>query len=161
MNLEAQRHDACCELVHEVADAAGEVRLKVAGASMLPAIWPGDVITVRHCELAALKPGQIALFRRDGKLTAHRVQQLSGGRLITRGDSVPTFDPPVEANEIVGQVIAISRAGITVRTDQAFWQRAVSSLLRRSDLLMRGTLYLSRRLRRSWDVRTSWTSLSL
>ena len=33
-----------CELVADVARAFGEVRLRVTGASMLPAIWPGDIL---------------------------------------------------------------------------------------------------------------------
>ena len=160
MSPETQRHAVCCELVHDVARSAGEVRLKAGGASMLPAIWPGDLITVRRRDLPELKPGQIVLYNRDGKLTAHRIQQLFGDHLITRGDSVPCFDPPVQADEIVGQVVSISRDGRDFRPEQRLWQRIASWILRSSDLLMRITLYLSRRLRSTWDLRTPWTNSS-
>jgi signal peptidase len=160
MNAEAQRNAVCCELVHDVAHSAGEVRLRVAGASMLPAIWPGDVITVRGCNLTELQPGHIALYRRDGKLTAHRIQELTSDHLIARGDSVPCFDPPVRANEIVGKVVSISRDGKILPLEQTFWHRAVSTILRHSDFLLRVTLYLGRRLRPFWDPRSPWTRSS-
>jgi len=160
MSIDTQRHAACCELVHDVVRSTGEVRLRVVGASMLPAIWPGDVITVRHCDLAQFQPGQIALYRRNGKLTAHRILELSTDHLIARGDSVPTLDPPVQFSEIVGRVVCISRTGRPVRLEQSSWQRVASSMFRSSDLLMRVTLYFSRRLRRSWDMQTSWTNPS-
>ena len=71
MTQQTQRHAVCCELIQDVARTTGEVRLRVTGASMLPAIWPGDLLTVRRCDLSELEPGQIALYRRDGKLTAY------------------------------------------------------------------------------------------
>lgn len=160
MNPEAQRHAVCCELVHDVASSAGEVRLRVTGASMIPAVWPGDVITVRHCDLAELQPEQIVLFRRDGKLTAHRIQLVSSDHLITRGDSLPCFDPPVEPSEIVGRVVSISRGGRNIDPEQNFWQRVASSILRRSDFCTRATLYLSRRLRRTGEMRAPQASPS-
>lgn len=158
MNREAQRDAVCCELVCDAARISGVVRLKVAGASMLPALWPGDVLTVRRCNSSELKQEQIALCRRDGRLTAHRIKQVSGDGLILRGDALPRFDPPVQASEVVGRVVAISRAGRPVRLEQTFWQRVVSFMLRRSDLFARATLYLSRRLRRSWKLRAPFDS---
>jgi hypothetical protein len=160
MNQEAQRHDICCELVCDAARISGEVRLKVAGASMLPALWPGDLLTVRSCDSAKLKEKQIALYRRNGKLTAHRIKQVSGDRLILQGDALLHFDPPVEASEIVGQVVGILRSGRTVRLEHAFWQQVVSFMLRHSDLFTRATLYLSRRLARSWNLRTPFRNPS-
>ena len=160
MNVEAQRHAVCCELVHDVARSAGEVRLRVAGASMLPAIWPGDVIAVRGCNLAELQPGHIALYRRDGKLIAHRIHRLFSEYLVARGDSVPCFDTPVRANEIVGKVVSISRDGVFIPVEQTFWHRVVSAILRHSDFLLRATLYLGRRLRPFWDARSPWTEPS-
>lgn len=160
MNSEAQRHDVCCELVCDAARISGEVRLKVAGASMLPALWPGDVLTVRHCESSELKQKQIALYLRDGTLTAHRVKQVSGDRLILQGDALPRFDPPVKASEIVGQVVGISRSGRPVRLERAFWQQAFSFMLRHSEVFTRITLFLSRRLARSWNLRTPFQNSS-
>jgi hypothetical protein len=119
---------------------------------MLPAVWPGDVVTVRRCEFADLQPGQIALFHRDGKLTAHRIQNITDNQIVTRGDALACFDPPVRAIEIVGRVESICRNGRTFNPEQRLWQRVAAWTLRNSDLCMRTTLFLGRRLRRSWDM---------
>lgn len=155
MNREAQSHAAYCELVAEVARRSGEVRLKVTGASMLPSVWPGDVVTVRSCDLGGVQPGQIVLYRREGKLTAHRIICVSRDHLITRGDSIPTVDPPVRAFEIVGQVVSILHNGRCIDSAQSFWQCVFSSILRRSDFCARITLLLGRRLRRCEDMQVS------
>lgn len=160
MNREAQRRALCCELVVDVARSTGEVCLKVTGVSMLPAIWPGDVVTIRRCDLAGLLPGQIVMYGREGKLTAHRVMLVSHDHLVARGDSLSCCDPPVRAFEIVGQVTSISRAGRSISPEQSFWQRAASSILRRSDFCTRLALALNRRLRRSGDMQASWRNSS-
>jgi signal peptidase I len=156
MRAEAERHAVCCELVYEVACAAGEVTLKAAGASMIPAIWPGDILTVRRCEVSSLRPGQIILFRRVGKLIAHRIQTVDNDHLVTRGDSLRDFDPPVMESEVIGRVARIVRDNRTVEPALTIWKSMASYLLRQSDLLLRGTLFFSRRLCRSWEMQPSF-----
>ena len=143
MEKESQRREMCCELIDEVARTSGEARLKVTGASMLPAIWPGDMVTVRRYNPGELRPGQIVLYRREGTLTAHRIQQVSPTHLITRGDSVPACDPPVAAAGIVGQVVGILRDGRTIQLKWSLWHRAISSVLRRSDYCTRIALRIA------------------
>ena len=69
---EAHLQSACCELVADVARREGKVQLKVAGTSMVPALLPGDVVTVRSCNAAELKPGSIVVFRKNNRLVTHR-----------------------------------------------------------------------------------------
>ena len=142
MNAEAQRRAACCELVLEVARTAGEVRLKVTGASMLPTVWPGDVLTVQRCEMSELQPGQIVLYRRDAKLTAHRITSMAGDCLIARGDALPCCDPPVGAPEVVGRVVSIVRNGRSIHPEQLVWHRTLGWILRRSEVCARILLRL-------------------
>lgn len=160
MDADAQRRAVWCELVSDVARSKGEVRLKVAGASMLPTVWPGDVVTVRRCDFAELQPRQIVLHGYQEKLTLHRIARIAGDHLITRGDSLPHYDPPVMPSEILGQVVSIFRGGRTIDPEQTFWQRVAASILQRSRFLRRFTLYLSRLLRRSRDMRTLSASSS-
>ena len=145
MSEESERHAMCCELIHDVGRNSGEVRLKVTGASMLPAIRPGDVIRVQRCDLAELRPGQVVLFHRDGKLTAHRIQKVFTDHLIARGDSVKIADPPVKADEIVGNVVSTLRGSRIIDPAQTTWQLVASSILRNSDICLRITLFLYRR----------------
>ena len=127
---------AGCELVAEVVREAGWARLRVTGFSMMPAIWPGDELTVRGVDAGMLREGQVALYRREGKLTAHRVIEAARGpgeKVLTRGDSLPRMDAPVEAGEIVGQVVGIQRRGRAVKLETGRWQRGAAWVLRRSD----------------------------
>jgi len=159
MNVKTQRRSAVgSELVADIGRDFGEVCLRVTGSSMIPAIWPGDVVTVRRCEIAALQRGQIVLSRREGKLVAHRIVWIGGDSFITRGDSLLHDDPPLEASEIVGAVVSIVRNCRRVRLRQSIWQRASSVILRRSDFCLRMTLRLSRRLRRRGGREISWAN---
>jgi hypothetical protein len=160
MDIEAKRRAAWCELVSGVARSSGEVRLRAAGASMLPTVWPGDVVTVRRCDFSELRLGQIVLHGQQQNLTLHRIVGIAGDGLITRGDALAAFDPPVQAGEVIGRVVSIWRAGRIVPPEQRFWQRVGAAVFRRSRFLRRVTVYLSRRLRRSSERQTPGTSSS-
>src|SRR6202163_1814360 len=74
------------------------VRLRVHGESMLPALWPGDVVEIAGCSLEDVRPGEIVLARRDGRLFLHRLVGRFDGPstpngFLLRGDSMPAPDP--------------------------------------------------------------------
>jgi signal peptidase len=159
MPADLQRRMALgCALAADVARAFGEVRLKVTGASMLPAVWPGDTLVIERRDSAELQPGQIVLRLRDGKLVAHRMVRWSGERLVTHGDSLPHSDPPSYGAEIVGRVSCILRQGRRISPEQTFWQRAGSAILRRSEFSVRMTLRIGRRLQRLRSMEPLWAS---
>jgi signal peptidase I len=141
-----QRLELGCELVTDVARSFETVCLKVTGSSMIPAIWPGDVLTARNCDIHEIQPGQIVLYRRQKGLVAHRATHVTGYLLITRGDTLQNDDPPIQASDIVGQVVSLVRNGRPVNLRHTPWQRFSSSVLRRSDFCLRMTLRLGRRL---------------
>ena len=114
-----------CALVADALRIGAEIRLRVTGTSMLPAVWPGDTLRVRSISGTSLSRGGIALCLRDGRLSAHRVVGRSGAQLITRGDAMPQCDPPVPASEVLGIVIGI------MRSDQAERPVGPSSLAQR------------------------------
>lgn len=137
-----QRSTSGCELVTEVARCFGEVRLRVTGASMLPAIWPGDVLRVQYCTIPDLQRGQILLYRRQEKLVAHRITRIHFDSVITRGDSVHHDDPPVGQSEIVGQVVSVVRQGRPVSQRLSLLRRIGAFILQRSDICVRATLLM-------------------
>ena len=141
MIREANLHSAGCDLVAEVVCATGSAKLKVTGLSMLPAIWPGDVLTISRTSPKLLEPDQIVLYRRNGKLTAHRVVQVANDHFLTRGDCVPSLDPPVPFTAIVGQVIVVCRNGRAAKLQPSPWQRTAAWLLRHSELSIRLLLH--------------------
>jgi signal peptidase I len=87
----------------------GQARIKLAGTSMLPSIWPGDVVTVGRRATCDVGIGDVVLFTREDRLFAHRVVENEGSVLITRGDSHSENDPPVTEKELLGVVTAIQR----------------------------------------------------
>src|SRR4051812_40927341 len=96
------RAAAGCGLAAEELSLCGEVRLRVAGSSMLPSVWPGDVLTICRAEARQIMDGDIVLVARSGGLLAHRLIGKSGRFLVTRGDSLLLNDPLVSENELLG-----------------------------------------------------------
>jgi len=138
------------ELVADVARQFGEVRLKVTGTSMLPAVWPGDILTVRRRAITDLLPGQIVLCYRNQGFIAHRLVIKRGDCIITRGDALSHEDCPFQNDEVLGEVISILRNGRPVAASQAWWHSAGSWILRHSELCTRMLLRLRRLARLSW-----------
>ena len=111
---------------------------------MLPAIWPGDVLTVQRCDAESLRLGEIVLFGRGSALVAHRVVERTlhdnGTRWVTRGDSVGGNDAPVSSHELLGKVIAVERGSRQFVPHQSLASRLISCILSRSDLATRALL---------------------
>jgi hypothetical protein len=129
----AAMQDAGTALAMEVLDRFGEVRLRVTGTSMVPSVWPGDVVTVRRCLLHHVETGQIVLATRDGRLFVHRALALQPACLLTQGDALAWPDPPVFAHQLLGRVESIDRRG--TRVDLPTFtaaRRAVAAIVRRS-----------------------------
>jgi len=135
-----------CELAAEVLRSSGRLRLRATGASMLPAVWPGDILSVRSHDVAEALPGDIVLFAREGRLVAHRVveRSLYQDRIqwVTRGDTVEGNDAPVSSPELLGRVAAIERGSRRLTPHQSLASRLASWILCRSDLATRVLLRL-------------------
>jgi hypothetical protein len=121
-------------LIEEALVRFGEVRLRVTGSSMLPAIWPGDMLTVRRAGIEQVRLRDVALFTREGRLFAHRVVARGGRYVVAQGDTVPSPDAPVTASELLGVVVDVSRNGKTSRSfaNPGRPARLVSAIARRS-----------------------------
>jgi len=70
------RETVGCELAAEVIRSFGKLRLRANGSSMIPAVWPGDILSVHTQDAHEAQPGDIVLFGRDGRLFAHRVVEV-------------------------------------------------------------------------------------
>jgi len=150
-----------CELVADALRAGAETRVRVMGTSMLPALWPGDVLVIRG-RTAPPSPHDIVLFLRYGRLFAHRVVRTTESELVTRGDALTDRDPPLRASEVLGVVVGIIRDGprlIPVRAPSAA-QRMAALAIRRSEAVYRLVLKWhnarvrlgQRHHRRPWQV---------
>jgi len=151
MDLAGELHDATKrDLAADVIRRFGEVRLRVNGASMLPSVWSGDVLTIRRRSPAELLPGRIVLCYRNGAFVAHRLVGKRGDDLITRGDSHAFADIPFSSDEVLGEVVSIRRGSRSVRLSPAWWHRAGSWVAARSEVCTRMLLRLRRLQRLAW-----------
>ncbi|HEX4782028.1 MAG TPA: S24/S26 family peptidase [Usitatibacter sp.] len=112
----------------------GRLRLRVTGASMLPAIRPGDVLEVRSMGIDAVRGGDVVLFARDGRFFAHRVVRRGISSLVTRGDALESDDAPFGEAELLGAVVAVQRRGRDKNPDATLAGRAAAQVFRRSPL---------------------------
>jgi len=140
-----------CELATEVLHSFGTLRLRITGTSMLPIVWPGDILTVSSHDAAKALPGDIVLFHRGGRLVAHRVIERTIGpneiRWVTRGDAVGDSDAPVSSQELLGRVTAVERGFQRPSLQLSPASRLISWTLRSSDFCKR-LLLLVGKLRR-------------
>lgn len=60
--------------------------VRVAGNSMSPAYWPGDLLAVRPLRAGEPSPGQVVVARRDGIEVVKRVHATMPDGVDLRGD---------------------------------------------------------------------------
>ena len=129
------------------------VFLRVAGASMAPALLPGDLLKVRRAGPIAPAVGDIVVFPHAGRLVSHRVVRCDPHCLIARGDAAAGDDPPVAVEGLTGVVELVLRNGrvFAPRRRLTPLQRAVAALIRRSTIA-------NRALQRAYAARVARTS---
>jgi signal peptidase I len=154
MNPQA-REQGGCSLAAEALRSWGMVKLRATGVSMLPTLWPGDLLTIHSRRLDQSKLGDIVLYMRGGRFVIHRVvgKSLTGDEafLTARGDCMPQDDSPVRSGELLGKITEIQRAGLVFRPARKLspCRRMVAyllchwSLFRRVGLRLRGRRYQS------------------
>jgi hypothetical protein len=138
------------ELAAEVLRSFGELRFRACGHSMLPVIFPGDVLLVRNEPIENVRPGDVVLVTRDRRFYAHRTvhTERRDGRLclITQGD------------EFLGRIAELVRRGkqIEVTATPGFATRLVGWAVRHSELLTSSLLrWHSLRTRREGKAETA------
>jgi Peptidase S24-like len=109
------RDQGRCSLAAEALRSWGTLQLRATGVSMLPTLWPGDLVTVESRQREQVGPGEIVLYMRQGRFFIHRIvsRDLTGDAVLlaTRGDCMFEDDPPVRSSEVLGKVTQIWRSG--------------------------------------------------
>jgi signal peptidase I len=144
------RDQGRCSLAAEALRSWGTLKVRAHGVSMLPTLWPGDVLTVQSVRPEQVEPGEIVLYMRHDRFFIHRIVSTDPRRdkacLVTRGDCMFEDDPPVDRSELLGKIVEVRRAGSTflpVRKPSPFrrllaWLFCHWSLFRRVGLRFRG-----------------------
>jgi signal peptidase I len=128
-------------LAEEVLRTAGELRFIAQGSSMVPSIFPGDVLEIRRAAASKISCNDIVLFVQGGRWFAHRVIHIAKEgtqtSLITRGDALPADDPLVTEHEILGRVTTLRRGRrlVTLTEAESEWFKFLRWAVRKSDLV--------------------------
>jgi hypothetical protein len=116
--------------------------LQVLGQSMLPTIWPGDVVTIGRAVADAMEIADIGVFQRDRRVFVHRLKKIlvidGLTQFVTRGDSATDDDPLFPADTLLGKVALIQHknrspvpsGNLSLCARAAGWVFARSSSLR-------------------------------
>jgi hypothetical protein len=122
------------------------IHLRACGTSMLPTLWPGDLLTIEPFTATQAVAGDIVLVARAGRFFIHRLSQMGGpcgdATWITRGDAMPECDPPGSVEQIVGRVSRVERNGreFLVQRQLPVLNRQIAKLIARSDFLRRAVV---------------------
>ena len=127
--------------------STGKLQLRVTGTSMLPTLWPGDLLSIQSCNIEQVQPGEMVLYGRGNRFVIHRVTSCSVGNgqrfFVTRGDCMPQADQAVEGQQLLGKVQEIRRQGTVVAESKLVWlNRLAGRAMSHCDLLMRIVLRL-------------------
>jgi hypothetical protein len=106
LDWNAERSALVADVLRGKPGSRQTVRLRVHGESMLPTLWPGNVVEIESCSLAGIRPGDIALAYAEGRLFLHRLVELrSPEGFVMRGDSMPASDPQFPAEALIGRLV--------------------------------------------------------
>ena len=115
MAMDTDRETTRCDLAAQALADFGRLQIRAQGTSMLPAIWPGDVLSVEAVSLESVQPGDVILGRRNGLLVAHRaVRAHCEMGVVCRGDFLGYDDAALEPADLLGKVTTVLRAGSSV-----------------------------------------------
>lgn len=85
----------------------------VLSGSMEPTFSKDDLVFVKRTDAIAV--GDIVVYQFERSLVVHRIIELDGGMVITRGDANSTADPAFEKSAVLGVVIGwVPRVGAAV-----------------------------------------------
>jgi hypothetical protein len=109
-NLSIAQDAALVALAAESLRRSGHLRLQVRGQSMLPTLWPHDIVEIASCSLDDVRPGEIVLALREGRFYLHRfLARLQTNGFLLRADSMRGPDPQFPNDALLGRLV--SRAG--------------------------------------------------
>ena len=81
--------------------------LTVISYSMFPTLNRGDLILVKGTTPEEIEVDTVVVFRHKDGLAVHRVVEIRGQAITTKGDANPEADNPITYDDIVGRVPAI------------------------------------------------------
>lgn len=107
-----------------------KVRVRIASGSMAPTLLPGDEISVEPASIDTLRAGDLILFRWRGQLVCHRLMDVSGDAVVTRGDAASGGGERTDRDQVLGKVVKIRKRAVRVALCETLGPKVVPVLLR-------------------------------
>lgn len=86
----------------------GYTAFKVVTGSMYDAIDVGDIVIVKiKKEKDEFNKNDIIVFKEENSIITHRIVEIDGKNIITKGDANNTEDAPITREKVLGKVIKI------------------------------------------------------
>ncbi|MBQ9413674.1 MAG: S24/S26 family peptidase [Clostridia bacterium] len=86
--------------------------LPVTGVSMRPTLLPGDSVTLAAADPAAIRRGDVVLYRRDSHaFVLHRVVKAHKDTLTLCGDGQVALEKGLPRTAVIGKAIAGTHSG--------------------------------------------------
>lgn len=79
--------------------------LSTETGSMSPTIEQGDIIIIKIGD--EIKENDIITYKQDNVLITHRIEQIDGNTIITKGDYNNIQDEPIEKSQVIGKAVYI------------------------------------------------------
>ncbi|MDG4791480.1 hypothetical protein O7626_37260 [Micromonospora sp. WMMD1102] len=83
--------------------AGGLARVPVTGVGMLP-VSPDGTVLVEPVDFEQVCPGEVVAYQHGERIVVHRVVSRLPEHLLTVGDDMPLYDPPVPRAALLGRV---------------------------------------------------------
>ncbi len=87
------------------ANIFGYTAFEVATGSMSGTIEIGDLVIVKITD--KIKKNDIVVYQENEHFVTHRVLEISGTQIITKGDANSSQDLPISYSQILGKVVAV------------------------------------------------------
>ena len=82
---------------------------------MKPTINPGDMILVKKTDIDKLEKGDIITFNKDNIVATHRIEEIDGDSITTKGDNNNLEDTPINKSDVIGRfVFSIPKIGYII-----------------------------------------------
>lgn len=110
--------------IEQILESGQALRIKPQGYSMYPVIVPGrDEVIVQKTDTAALKRGDVLLYRRDqGILVIHRLYKKDKNGYYMVGDNQTEVEGPLRPDQIKGKMTVLIRKGREIDVNSLFYR---------------------------------------
>lgn len=106
-------------LNREYTNLFGYSLFKTETGSMTDTIEIGDIVIVKLDK--NIKEEDIITFWQEGSIVTHRIIEINGEEIITKGDNNNSKDKPIKKDDVIGRVVHIIH-------DVKVWQRVFSDI---------------------------------